>query len=63
MKKIKSSVDITKTLEKKSAKGGAAFIPAGEYEVSAPVLMDTPSTRILGEVWAYNLDPNGVFET
>lgn len=54
---------ITRALEEKKELGGAVFLPVGEYRVEEPVLMDTPSTRIAGEVWAYNLDPNGVFET
>ena len=60
---MKNAADITCELEKKSEHGGAVFVPAGEYTVEAPVLIDVPSTRLAGEVWAYNLDPNGVFET
>ena len=60
---IKNSVDITNALAEKKERGGAVFLPVGEYTVETPVLMETPSTRIQGEVWAYNLDPNGVFET
>lgn len=63
MKTIKNSVDITNALAEKKERGGAVFLPVGEYTVETPVLMETPSTRIQGEVWAYNLDPNGVFET
>lgn len=63
MKTIKNSVDITNALAEKKELGGSVFLPTGEYSVETPVLMETPSTRIQGEVWAYNLDPNGVFET
>lgn len=60
---MKNGYDITKALEEKKAHGGSVFLPAGEYPVESPVLVNTPSTGIKGEIWAYNLDPNGVFET
>ena len=60
---IRCAADMTRAFEEKKEKGGAIFLPVGEYPVESPVLMDSPSTRLCGEVWAYNLDPNGVFET
>ena len=62
MKKLKNSYDINKALSKKRL-GGALLLPTGEYTADCPILIDTPSLRLQGEVWAYNLDPNGVFET
>ena len=63
MTEIKNGKDITKALAEKWERGGAVFLPVGEYPVEEPILMNTPSLRVKGEVWAYNLDPNGVFET
>lgn len=60
---IRCAADMTRAFEEKKERGGAIFLPVGEYPVESPVLMDSPSTRLCGEVWAYNLDPNGVFET
>lgn len=60
---FQNAADITRAFEEKKELGGAVFLPAGEYPVESPVLIDTPSLRLAGEVWAYNLDPNGVFET
>lgn len=60
---IRNAEDLTRAFEEKKELGGAVFLPAGEYPVRTSVLMDTPSLRLAGEVWAYNLDPNGVFET
>lgn len=63
MTDIKNGADITAALREKREKGGAVFLPVGEYTADSPILMDTPSLRVTGEVWAYNLDPNGVFES
>ena len=63
MNTIKNGNDITGALAEKWERGGEVFLPVGEYPVESPVLMNTPSLRVKGEVWAYNLDPNGVFET
>lgn len=62
MKKLKNDKDINKALDQKKL-GGSVFLASGEYTASSPILIDTPSLRLQGEVWAYNLDPNGVFET
>ncbi|MBQ8431490.1 MAG: hypothetical protein IJX28_01265 [Clostridia bacterium] len=63
MNTFKNDRDITQALAEKKERGGAIFLPVGEYPVESSILMDTPSLRVQGEVWAYNLDPNGVFET
>ena len=42
---------------------GAVRLRAGEYRIEEPVVINTPSSKLVGDVWAYNLDPNGVFET
>ncbi len=63
MNTIRTSADIAKALEAIKERGGSVYLPAGEYTVNEPIVIDTPSSRLQGEVWAYNLDPNGVFET
>ena len=60
---IKNGNDINAALQALSEHGGAVRLSAGEYTVESPIIMNTPSTKIQGDVWAYNLDPNGVFET
>ena len=54
---------INESLEEMKESGGLLHLRAGEYSISEPILLNTPSTRLTGDVWAYNLDPNGVFET
>ncbi len=43
--------------------GGRVYLPVGQYNVNEPVLIDTPCTKLEGEVWNYPSDPNGVFES
>ncbi|MBE5772406.1 MAG: hypothetical protein E7337_00550 [Clostridiales bacterium] len=43
--------------------GGKVFVPAGSYDICAPVVMDIPCQKLEGEVWNYSSDPNGVFES
>ncbi len=54
---------INKKLNKLRNNGGLVQLLSKEYKISNPVNLDTPSTALRGKVWAYNLDPNGVFET
>ena len=63
MNNIKNSKDIAVALDQIKATGGAVHLAAGTYEMNETVVIDTPSSKLQGEVWAYNLDPNGVFET
>ena len=54
---------ILEALEGVSAQGGRAYLPCGEYTVDQTIVVDTPSSRLEGEVWSYSSDPNGVFES
>ena len=47
---------------KKLNHGGKVSLPAGQTDISEPVILDTPCTKIEGDVWCCNADPNGVFE-
>lgn len=60
---MKRNNDIAHRLAELRKTGGRILLPVGEYELGEPLVLDVPSTRLEGEVWAYNLDPNGVFET
>ena len=44
-------------------RGGKLTLPCARYDISAPILLNSSSTKLEGEVWACNTDPNGVFET
>lgn len=43
--------------------GGRVYLPAGQYDITTPVVIDTPCIKLEGEVWNYSSDPNGVFES
>lgn len=58
----KGSAWITELLKEKRMQGGEVFLPAACYQLSTPVIIDTPCTAIRGEIWGYSADPNGVFE-
>ncbi len=60
---IKNGKDIQEALDAISMTGGKVHLGAGSYELDSTIVVDTPSSRLEGDVWAYNLDPNGVFET
>ena len=55
--------EIQAALDARRESGGRVSLDVGTHTLTEPLLIDTPSTRLTGEVWAYNLDPNGVFET
>ena len=59
----KTDKAINRALARIKRTGGTVYLKAGSYEIAQAVVMNTPSSKLLGEVWAYNLDPNGVFET
>jgi len=63
MNGIKNGRDINAALNKLKVAGGSVRLVTGSYELRESVVIDTPSSKLEGEVWAYNLDPNGVFET
>ncbi len=63
MSKIKSGKDIAAALDSIKATGGRVHLEAGTYGLCEAIVIDTPSSKLEGDVWAYNLDPNGVFET
>ncbi|MBQ9097828.1 MAG: right-handed parallel beta-helix repeat-containing protein [Clostridia bacterium] len=44
-------------------RGGRLRLPCARYDISAPIVLDLSSTKLAGDVWACNCDPNGVFET
>lgn len=46
-----------------SERGGKLTLPCARYDISKSILMGHSSTKLAGEVWACNFDPNGVFET
>lgn len=58
-----SGNEIQAALDRKRESGGCVSLGTGTHTLTEPLVLDTPSTRLSGEVWAYNLDPNGVFET
>jgi len=47
---------------KKLNHGGKVSLPAGQTDISEPVILDTPCIKIEGDIWCCNADPNGVFE-
>lgn len=55
-------MDINKEV-KKLKNGGRVYLPSGEYNITEPVVIDTPCIKLEGEVWNYSSDPNGVFES
>ncbi|MBR6727889.1 MAG: right-handed parallel beta-helix repeat-containing protein [Clostridia bacterium] len=46
-----------------SERGGKLTLPCARYDISKPIVIDICSTKLAGEVWACNTDPNGVFES
>lgn len=54
---------IAEELNIKKERGGLTHLPCGRYDLTSPIEIDTPCTCLEGDVWAYNSDPNGVFET
>lgn len=60
---ISTSKEINDLLESQRISGGKTELKTGCHLIKEPVMIDTPSQRLSGEIWAYNLDPNGVFET
>lgn len=54
---------IAAQLAASTARGGCIHLPNGRYDLTRTIEIDTPCTRLEGDVWAYNSDPNGVFET
>jgi len=52
---IQSNLDALK-------RGGNVSMPCGDYLLDEPIAVDGPCMRLSGEAWAYNADPNGVFE-
>lgn len=54
---------IDKEIKALSERGGLVHLANGRYDLSETICIDTPCIRLEGDVWAYNSDPNGVFET
>ena len=59
----KNSTSINAALGALKSTGGKVDLEVGVYPISETVMLNSPSTKLCGEVWAYSLDPNGVFET
>ncbi|MGM9683258.1 MAG: metallophosphoesterase family protein [Eubacteriales bacterium] len=53
---------IAKELQALTARGGSVRLSNARYDISAPIVIDTPCVRLSGEIWGYPSDPNGVFE-
>ncbi len=45
------------------ARGGRLNLPCARYDIQKPILFGVSSTKLAGDVWACNTDPNGVFES
>jgi hypothetical protein len=41
--------------------GGKVTIPVGRYSVTTPIEIEKGNVAIVGDVWGYNEDPNGVW--
>ena len=41
------------------AVGGRVTLPCRTYDLAEPLVIDTPSLCLCGEVWSYSADPNG----
>lgn len=57
------SAGIASELQRFLGRGGRLNLPCGRYDLAAPLVIDTPSLCLSGDVWACNIDPNGVFES
>ncbi len=57
------SAGINQALSALTERGGLLRLPCARYDVTAPIVMDLSSTKLAGDVWACNTDPNGVFES
>ena len=53
---------IAKKMQALRARGGCVRLENARYDLSAPIVIDTPCVRLSGEIWGYPSDPNGVFE-
>ncbi len=53
---------IEKAMQALTARGGSVRLENARYDISAPIVIDTPCVRLSGEIWGYPSDPNGVFE-
>ena len=57
------SAGFNSALKNLEERGGRLRVPCGRYDITESVVLKTSSTKIAGDVWACNTDPNGVFET
>ena len=53
---------IQQKLEGLTETGGRVMLSCQRYDLPRPLVIDTPSLCLCGEVWSYSADPNGVFE-
>lgn len=53
---------INSTLAMLTERGGRVELPCARYDLTTPIEMGLSSTKLVGDVWACNYDPNGVFE-
>ena len=57
------SAGINTALSALTERGGRLRLPCARYDIQRPVVLGLSSTKIAGDVWACNTDPNGVFES
>ena len=57
------SAGINTALKTLSERGGRLRLPCARYDLTESVVLNLSSTKLAGDVWACNTDPNGVFES
>ena len=62
-KVLGTSADIQARLEPLTEDGGRLLLENGTYQIKDPIEINSLSTKLAGEVWCCNTDPNGVFES
>ena len=55
--------DIGKMVKELGPRSGRVHLPAAQYNLDRTIEIDQPCVCLEGDVWAYNSDPNGVFES
>ena len=55
--------DIGKMVKALGPRSGRVHLPAAQYNLDRTIQIDQPCVCLEGDVWAYNSDPNGVFES
>ena len=55
--------DIGKMVRELGPRSGRVHLPAAQYNLGRTIQIDQPCVCLEGDIWAYNSDPNGVFES